>query len=174
MSRMLLTSDLHLGHTNIHKYREGFASAEEHHEIIWDKLATFVTKRDTIIFLGDIAFTQEWLSRIANLKVRKKVLLLGNHDTERDGIKIQHIAEAYDEVHGLLSYRNHWLSHCPIHPQELRGRRGNVHGHLHGNMVWQNHSWSGDAGMETIDNRYINVCVEHTDYQPITWQEATQ
>lgn len=38
-----------------------------------------------------------------------------------------------------------WLSHCPLHPEELRGRL-NIHGHVHTNSV--------------RDQRYINVSFE--------------
>ena len=164
MSKLFITSDLHLGHRNIHKYRTEFPTAEEHHEIIFDNLACSVNKRDSVYFLGDIAFTKEWLARIATLKVRHKVLVCGNHDLEH-GIKMRDMVETYDAVYSLWSKRNYWFTHAPIHPQELRDRKANIHGHLHGNLVLTE---TGE-----IDPRYINACVEHTNWKPISFQNLT-
>lgn len=175
MSRLMITSDLHLGHKNICKYRTQFTSMEEHNETLFENLATTVNKRDTLFLLGDIAFSLEWHQRIAEIKCKHKVLILGNHDTDR-GVKVQHFQGLYDKIHGLLSHRNYWFSHCPIHPQELRNRQGNIHGHLHGNMVWEEQDpeeASGPTFMSPIDQRYLNACVEHTDWKPISFEELT-
>ncbi len=170
----MISSDLHLGHKNIIKYREQFSTAEEHHETIFENLATNINKRDTLFLLGDIAFTLDWHLKIAEINCRHKVLLLGNHDTDRS-VKIHQFAGFYDKVHGLLSHRNYWFSHCPIHPQELRNRKGNIHGYLHGNNVWEkegNQDTFAQA-MDTLDTRYLNACVEHTDWKPISFEELT-
>lgn len=173
MSRLMISSDLHLGHKNIIKYREQFSTAEEHHETIFENLATTINKRDTLFLLGDIAFTLEWHQRIAEINCRHKVLLLGNHDTDRS-VKIHQFAGFYDKVHGLLSHRNYWFSHCPMHPQELRNRLGNIHGHLHGNNVWIDGEAPKEDGFSELDTRYFNACVEHTDWKPISFKELTQ
>lgn len=151
-------SDLHLGHAGITKFRQGFNSAEEHHEILFDNLASNVTKRDTIILLGDVAFTSEWNKRIASIRCLSKVLVMGNHD--RDKLTITELAETYDKIYSLVSMRKVWLSHCPIHPEELRRRKGCFHGHTHYNNI--------------SDARYVNLSVEQTNFMPITWQEAEE
>lgn len=168
MSRLLLTSDLHLGHKAICKYRTQFSSAEEHHEIIYDNLATNVNRRDSLILLGDIAFTPEWLAKIGEIKCVKKTLILGNHDLER-GMKFTDLVGVYDDVQSLMSKRNTWFSHCPIHPQEMRNRKYCVHGHLHNKVVTEDGCDYGDP-----DPRYWNVCVEHTGYKPISFHELEQ
>ena len=165
MSRLLLTSDLHLGHKNICKYRSMFSSAEEHHNIVFDNLATSIRKRDTLWLLGDIAFTKEWLARMKEIKCIRKVLISGNHDTER-GIHMKDLVDVYDDVFSLVSHRNVWFSHCPIHPQEIRNRKLCIHGHLHDQIVADN------LGQQ--DKRYVNVCVDHTDFKPITFQEIIE
>jgi calcineurin-like phosphoesterase family protein len=171
MSRLLFTSDLHLGHKNIVKFRPGFSSAEEHHEILFDNLATSVNKRDSIVFLGDIAFTDEWLLRIQSIKCARKLLVLGNHDTERTSFK--NIVLAYDRIESLYSKRNMWFSHCPIHPDEFRGKTHNIHGHLHDKIVLMDKFSEYSYQFEKVvpDERYINVCVEHTDYKPIQFSD---
>lgn len=152
----MLSSDLHLGHRAICKYRTQFTSEEEHNETVFENLATGVNKRDSLILLGDVAFTKEWLYRLNEIHCVKKTLILGNHDTDRQ-ITIKELAEVFDSIHSLWSNRNVWFSHCPIHPQELRSRKFNIHGHLHDSIV--------------DDPRYINVCLEHTNYKPISYQE---
>lgn len=161
MSRLMICSDLHLGHKNIHKYRTQYATAEEHHEDIFERIATGVKKRDTLYLLGDIAFTKEWLERIKEIRCRYKLLVCGNHDTER-GITMKDIVESYDDVKALHSKRNYWFTHCPIHPQEIRGRLGVVHGHCHSHNIID--GWADES-------RYYNACLEHTNYKPISFED---
>lgn len=164
MSRLMLAADLHLGHKNITKYRTQFSSAEEHHETILDNIKSSVNKADSLWLLGDIAFDKHWLSRVSEIKCRRKVLILGNHDTDRS-IKIRDLVEVYDEVHSLVSHRNIWFSHCPIHPQELRNRDFNIHGHLHGDIVKLYDS-------NYMDKHYINVSIEHTGFKAVSFEEV--
>jgi len=170
MSRLMITSDLHLGHTNICKFRTQFSSPEEHHETVFENLATNIRKRDSVYFLGDIAFTKEWLARIAEINCVKKTLILGNHDTEK--LKISEIIETFDAVHSLQKRRNTWFSHCPIHPGEFRGSALNIHGHLHGKVVIKLINCNRVGSCR--DDRYFNACVEHTDYKPISFAEIIE
>lgn len=155
----MLGADLHLGHRNIHKYRPKFATAEEHHEVIFDNFASQITKRDSVILLGDVAFTPEWVHRLAEIPCQKMTIVLGNHDTERD-VTPQDLADVFHNVTGLLSKNGVWMSHCPIHPDELRGKKYNFHGHTHSYCI--------------PDTRYVNICVEHWDYGPISFQKALE
>lgn len=153
----MIASDLHLGHRNIFKYRTAFSSAEEHHEIIYDNLASNIDKKDTLILAGDVAFTAEWLAKIGEINCKKKVLILGNHDSER--LHISQLVGVYDEIHSMLSHKGAWITHAPIHDSELRGKL-NIHGHTHSAIV--------------PDNRYINVCVEHTNWKPVELSTLVQ
>lgn len=155
VARSMIASDLHLGHKNIAKYRVKFKTSEEHDEIVFDNLASNVNKRDSLIFLGDVCFTQYWLDKIDSINCVKKTLILGNHDTEK--LHITQLVKVYDQIHGLWSKRNAWFSHCPIHPDEMRDRSYNIHGHSHQNVI--------------DDPRYINACLEHTNYRPISFQD---
>lgn len=172
MSRLMLSSDLHLGHKNIYKFRPEFSSSEEHHEVLFDNLASNVNKRDSLILLGDIAFDKVWLERIKGIKCAKKLLVCGNHDLDF-GLKMVDLVTVYDEIKALYTKRNYWFSHCPIHPQEMRGRCGNIHGHLHHKKVQQEYRGDGDYVGDVDDRSYINVCVEHTNWKPISFKEAT-
>lgn len=150
MGRVWIAADLHLGHRSIYKYRD-FPTAEEHHETVWDTLCATVGKRDTILLLGDICFTEEWAKKLGGLACNK-ILIMGNHDHAYLG--------CYNRVEALLSYKGCWLSHCPIHPDELEeGRRlYNIHGHLHGGFI--------------NDPRYFNVGLEHTDMTPVLFADV--
>lgn len=161
----MITSDLHLGHNNIHKFRDGFCSAEHHHDVMFENLAMNIKKRDSLILLGDIAFDKYWLNEIKKIKCVKKTLILGNHDTE-NGIKFSDFAGVYDEVHSLYARRNVWFSHCPIHSHQFRGKILNIHGHLHGKLV--------RTELFDKDDRYLNACVEHTKYMPISFADLIE
>lgn len=157
MSRLMLAADLHLGHKNITKFRTQFSSAEEHHEIVLENMKLSVNKADSLWLLGDIAFTKDWLVRLQEIKCRRKVLILGNHDLER-GVKFHDLVGIYDEVHALVSHRNYWFSHAPIHESEIRGKLANIHGHIHSAAIDSPH--------------YQCVSLEHTDYKASSFEEV--
>lgn len=155
MSTVWFFGDAHLGHANIYKHRD-FPTNEDHHALIKENYHKVVTKRDTVYFMGDTAFTFEALEEVRTWTAEKKILIVGNHDLER-GIKMEHLVEAYDEVYAFKRYREFWLSHAPIHPSELRGKV-NIHGHVHA---------------ETIkDARYFNTSLENIEYTPINIEEV--
>lgn len=70
----------------------------------------------------------EALERLNEVPGRKR-LVRGNHDQFQLGV----YAKYFEEVHGFLRYKEMWLSHCPIHPQEMYRCKANVHGHIHKN-----------------------------------------
>lgn len=134
-------SDLHFGHKNIHNYRK-FTNSEAHNrQMIKDDWNVLVSKRDDVYVLGDAVFTMETIKDIHELPGRK-FLVRGNHDT----LDTSAYLKVFAQVYGLLKYKEFWLSHAPIHPQELRGRI-NLHGHVHYNSV--------------KDSNYFNCCVEN-------------
>ena len=148
---VLFTSDLHLGHRAICKYRPRFKTTEEH-DRYWINKILSLGKRDILFILGDFLFDsehyEEYLKELKTAKCRIK-LILGNHDSRNlykdcidSNIKIQL---------PLFSYKNMWLSHCPIHETELRRRYGCVHGHLHNSVL--------------EDQRYFDVCPEKHNYE---------
>ena len=154
MSNVWFISDIHAGHLNQTRWRTGFKDEEEIFNIVKQNYHDLVGKRDTCYFLGDIAFNQMRLWDIASWAGQKKVLIVGNHDTER--IPMRDLCNAFDEVHSLLKYKKFWLSHAPLHPDELRGKI-NVHGHTHHHVI--------------DDPRYVNVCLEQINYRPINLLE---
>lgn len=155
MANVWFTSDLHLGHKNIHKFRTQFESEEHHRAIVKENYHKVVTKRDKVFFLGDIAFTKETLEDVGKWTAERKVLIVGNHCL--DSVPMTEVVKHFDEVYSLLKYKMFWLSHAPIHPQELRGKF-NLHGHVHYQSV--------------PDERYLNCCLENTEFSPIDLNEV--
>lgn len=134
-------SDLHFGHKNIEKFRTHVKSEEDNRQQIVSCWSEVVTKRDDVYVLGDACFTPDTLPVFGLLEGRK-FLIRGNHDE----LLTRHYLLYFREVYGLLKYKEFWLSHAPIHPDELRGKI-NLHGHVHYNSV--------------NDPRYFNCCVEN-------------
>lgn len=155
----LFLSDLHLDHQGITKFRSGFESTEHHNAVIKENYHKVVRPKDTVWFLGDVAFSLEALEDLKSWNGTKHVVL-GNHcgssESKKRGYDIKDMMEVFSSIHGFTRKYNHWLSHCPVHPDELRGRF-NVHGHLHSNLI--------------DDPRYLNVCMEHIDYTPISLEQ---
>ena len=135
------TSDLHFGHVNIHKFRPNFTSDQHHQEAVVKEWQSKITKRDVVYVLGDAAFTMEGINTFANLPGRK-YLIRGNHDLCDTSAYLK----VFDEVYGLIKYKEFWLSHAPIHPDELRNKV-NLHGHVHFSTL--------------KDTRYFNCCLEN-------------
>jgi calcineurin-like phosphoesterase family protein len=87
-------------------------------------------------------------------------IILGNHDDRwlLNPTCMRLYADMLEPT-SLLRYKRMWLSHCPIHPDEMRKCFGNVHGHTHAHII--------------SDPRYMNVCVENTpDKAPISLDEV--
>lgn len=150
MANVFFIGDMHLGHKNIQNFRPE-RTEEQQYEWLKDSWHYVVGKRDTVYCMGDVAFSHERLEQFSKWQGRK-ILVCGNHDLDQ-GPCMKEQVKYYDDVFSLLKYKEFWLSHCPIHPDELRGRM-NIHGHTHNHIIQ--------------DNRYINVCVENlVNGQPI-------
>lgn len=158
MSKVRFISDLHLGHNRIiefsGKYRGNVTTTEEHDKWIVQQWNTVVSKNDTVMVLGDICFDRDKLHLFKYMKGNKH-LILGNHDK----FGLDEYAHFFSKIHGFTKYKGFWLSHSPIHPQELRGKF-NIHGHVHQNIIQ--------------DPRYISVCVEALEGKPISFEEIQQ
>lgn len=106
-------------------------------------------------FLGDICFKQYSLDIIRALPGDKR-LVLGNHENQFGEFRTRELWDVFNKVHGLHSRKGCWLSHAPIHPEELRGKF-NIHGHVH------------DKTLQ--DPRYVNVSLENCNYFPVDFTE---
>lgn len=156
MSTPRFIADTHLGHKNISKYRKVFESTLHNDLFFMEVLESTCTKRDIMYFLGDSIFDKKYIPFIKSLP-GVKILIMGNHDSEY--VDIKELVNGFDEIHSLVKYKEFWLSHAPIHYDELRGKK-NIHGHVHTNSV------------QSTD--YLNVSVDSSfmKYYPRTLNEV--
>lgn len=143
MADVWFCSDLHFGHKNIGRFREpcGVSSEVENREKIKDDWNSNVTKKGIVYVLGDACFTMDTVEEFGALPGRK-ILVRGNHDN----LDTQVYLKYFESVEGILKYKEFWMTHAPIHPNELRGRV-NLHGHVHFSTL--------------EDPRYYNCCPEN-------------
>ena len=159
MSGVFVISDLHLGHKNILKFagkhRAWADSVDEHDHVLVERIrATCPNKRYLLYILGDVAMHVSKLELLNEIPCRK-ILVRGNHDVYKD----EEYRKYFESIQGLVQYKGFWLSHAPIHPDELRGRK-NVHGHVHHNSI--RNGYTGKCNED-----YINACVENCNGWPI-------
>lgn len=141
MSNIWFCSDLHFGHKNVQNFRKQFISEADNRHAIKKDWMDNVTKRDVVYVLGDAAFTMDSVEEFRWLSGRK-ILVRGNHDKLDTTAYLKH----FEQVYGIIKYQEFWLSHAPIHPDELRGKV-NLHGHTHFHNI--------------DDPRYFNCCPEN-------------
>lgn len=106
---------------------------------------------------------------LANLLHGRKTLILGNHD-----IPIEKYVGKFKKI---LLWRKWKIddvqfvhTHIPIHMtcDNVPGKRSyqfNVHGHIHEKIVMNG---------KQPDLRYLNICVEHTNYTPVNLDDLVQ
>ena len=171
MSNVFLVSDTHFGHVGVTKFlREDgtklrpWDSVEEMDEYMVKAWNETVKPTDKVYHLGDVVINRRALKTLHRLN-GDKVLIKGNHDIFRLEEYTAHFREirAYHVLSGMI------LSHIPIHEQSL-GRFGvNVHGHLHSYRVMKTDTY---LRRQIIDPRYHCVCVEQTDFRPISLEDV--
>jgi calcineurin-like phosphoesterase family protein len=145
---IFFVGDPHLGHRNIARFRSYVKDMEDNtNQFVTAWKQTVCKKHDIVYVLGDAAFSQAGLNVLASLQGRK-ILIKGNHD---DMVSTRDQLNVFEEIHGMLKYKAMWLSHAPIHPNELRGKF-NCHGHVHDATILKEDG--------TPDRRYLNCCVD--------------
>lgn len=160
MSGQYFIGDLHLGHENICKFRDGFTSVEEHDSHLMENIRKCYGKRNSIWLLGDTIFDvkyEDFMVEVCN-NFQHVHNVLGNHCTEnpiRESM-LKRLYGGFDNfhLHGIISKYGFWITHAPIHDAEMRKKVGNIHGHTHRALI--------------DDERYLNVCAENIDYKPVS------
>lgn len=167
MSDIWFISDPHFGHDNIIKFigldgqpvRPGFKDIQHMDMTIVNNWNSTVKPGDKVYCLGDFGNPN-----FAKLLHGKKRLILGNHD-----VKLPQLMEVFQKI-SLIRWWNidgisFVCSHCPIRfdadSLPRRQVQFNVHGHIHEKSVWL------EDKPDTLDLRYVNLCVEHTNYTPV-------
>jgi len=164
---LFVTSDTHWGHAKMLSFVDAngekvrpFASLEEMHEEMVERWNKTVHAKDTVYHLGDVAIPRSGLKMMERLNGRK-ILMRGNHDI----FKLRDYAQYFDDIRGCHFRNGLIFSHIPVHRNCFLSERykGNVHGHLHGNLVMRN-------GKK--DEHYFNACVEHHNFAPVAYEKV--
>jgi calcineurin-like phosphoesterase family protein len=181
MATTFLVSDTHFGHLGVCRFtgpdgvtklRPWDDPAEMDEEMVrrWNER---VRPTDKVYHLGDVVINRRALPTLARLN-GDKVLIRGNHDIFRDDEYREYFRElrAYHVLDGMI------MSHIPLHIDSL-GRFGtNIHGHLHAHRVKRMRGVNAKTGevlySDENDVRYHCVCVEQTDFAPISLEEVKE
>ena len=166
-----ITSDTHFNHKNILNFKDdkgnsvrSFSSVDEMNETIIERWNEVVKPGDKIYHLGDVFFGNiDWITNNWRRLNGKKRLIVGNHDNITNIVK----SGMFEKVQMWRMFEEHNLlfTHVPVSHQSIFHDRvvhkkkplTNVHGHIHNN--------------DSPNGRYLNVCVEKTDYRPINMNE---
>lgn len=166
--KTFLVSDTHFGHSNICKFTDSdgnkirpWDDVNEMDEQLIENWNSVVGPKDKVYHLGDFVINRRCLPIAARLNGRK-ILILGNHDV----FKAKEYLEYFDDVRSYHPLDGFVLSHIPLHRDSLYRWKANIHGHLHQNIVRLEDG--------TPDPKYICVCVEHTNWTPVEFDEIRQ
>ena len=184
MSNRFVISDTHFSHRNSwEKFKlpngeplRPFSSNEEMDETMVERWNSVVKPHDHVYHLGDVAIHKRGLDFIRRLNGHKR-LIRGNHDIYSDTLYRE---VGFEQIHGVRVFVDQWiLSHIPLHPASITDRfRVNIHGHLHAGFVPTIASIGpGVTDCEYTqepDPRYYCVSVEHTNYEPLSFEEVEE
>lgn len=156
-------SDPHFGHANMLNFtrddgtplRPEFPDVEEMDRVMIEKFNSRVGQFEKVYFLGDVSFKLDVFHRVMPQLNGKKRLILGNHDKFKMTEYVKYFEKIYESWQPL---RHVLFTHRPIHLGNHHEKiKVNIHGHTHSHSL--------------DDKRYINMCVEKTDYFPVHWSE---
>ena len=179
MPSVFLISDTHFGHEKtctVFKREDGsplrpFSCAEEMDEYMVKAWNERVKPNDKVYHLGDVVISRKYLSILSRLN-GDKVLIRGNHDI----FKLEDYTNYFRDIRGYHVMNGLILSHVPVHTDSLARFGANIHGHLHAKRVMKPRGIDSKTGSilysDKIDPRYHCVCVEHTDFAPILFEEV--
>lgn len=166
--KTFLISDTHFGHANVLTFtkedgtrlRPYWDTIEDHDEDLIQRWNNTVGVNDKVYHLGDVGFRNYTsLASILNRLNGTKVLIKGNHDN----FKLDQYANHFKDIRAYHVLDKFVLSHIPVHPESVSRWKGNIHGHLHANIV--------EKSPHHPDKRYLNVSVEQISYTPIDFEE---
>lgn len=170
MTNTFIVSDTHFGHKGVCHFLKSdgtklrpWDNPEEMDEYMIEEWNKIVRPNDRVYHLGDVVINRRALKTLERLNGRK-VLIKGNHDI----FKLADYTPFFDDIRGSHVLDGMIFTHIPVHESNLYRFGTNVHGHLHANRVMR----KDETGKEVIDERYLCVCVEHTDFKPITFDEV--
>jgi calcineurin-like phosphoesterase family protein len=173
-------SDTHFGHTNSwEKFKKAdgsplrpFTSNEEMDETMIERWNAKVKENDVVYHLGDVVINKRYLPLLDRLNGSKR-LIMGNHDI----FGHEEYLKYFKKIAGCRVFVDQFIfSHIPLHPDSVTDRfKVNVHGHLHANEVTRKvlaETGPGAYYEDQPDPRYLCVSVEHTNFEPLSFEEV--
>jgi len=163
-------SDEHYNHRRIIEYaKRPFAFVEAMNRYMVHRMMSMIRPNDFVWHLGDFGFgpVNELKERLSWFPGRHG-LVRGSHDRGREAMEdigfcpvVEQAVVRFDGVNVLLSHRP--LEFLP------EGVTGVFHGHVHRADPHDLH----EAGEPTYIQPFnLNLCVEMTDYQPVSYNTA--
>jgi calcineurin-like phosphoesterase family protein len=165
--QIFLISDTHWRHDNIYGFthtfdgvvrriRPQFDCAKDADEFMREQWNSLVKPGDHVWHLGDMTMARnavqqdQFISFVRSLHGYKR-LVLGNHDHFPMHV---YASAGIQKVVGSHRHAGLIYTHWPVHPSSVATPKvlANVHGHIHA---------------QQLPGKYINVCVEHTNYAPV-------
>ena len=165
MGDIFITSDLHFNHDRDFIWKpRGFKDVQEMNEIEIYRYNSVVKPEDTCIIAGDIALGGDPLAaaRLIQRLNGKKILIIGNHDTEAK-LKIyrtNHLFEDIQYAMPLKAAHNKWyVTHFPtITANGEDYRLINLFGHTHQfTNDYENKSYMYHIGVDSHNCYPVNI-----------------
>lgn len=162
MANVFVISDTHFGHHNMYNFlkkdgtrvRAEFQNADEGDRKMIENWNNVVGPKDKVYHLGDV-FIHRKAQYLLSVLNGDKVLIKGNHDI----FSLENYTPYFRDIRAYHVLDRMILSHVPIHKDSIGRFKGNVHGHLHSNIVVDK--------FENPDIFYKSVCVEQINYTPV-------
>lgn len=162
MRSVFVVSDTHFGDSDFVELRREdgsplrpWSTVSEHDEALIENWNKVVGKYDRVYHLGDVVTPRKSLHLLSRLN-GKKVLVRGNHDI----YSLKDYSPYFEDIRGMCVKGGMVLTHAPVHPCCKERFGCNIHGHLHEKQI--------------NDPFYHNVCVEHTDWSPISLEDLEE
>lgn len=154
------TADWHLGHFNIIKYcNRPFEEVIDMRGTILQQYNDRVKHRDTVYFLGDLAFRDVIGDSTIQAMNGKKHFIRGNHDISVNRETLEKYCRSVSDIKEIV-IEGQWivLCHYPMRTWN-KSHHGSwqLHGHSHGTVF-------------PLKNQ-LDVGVDCNNYHPVSYQE---
>lgn len=156
-----ITSDTHLGHTNIIKYcARPYDSAEQMNKDIIQKWNSVVSPQDLVYHLGDFGFgSKADVTQWQHMLHGRIKLIKGNHDNHTNQwYRDCGFVEVYDRP--ILVQDFYLLSHAPLEFMNDYIPFANIYGHVHNDERWK-----------PVTKHSYNACVDVNNFTPVLFDD---
>jgi calcineurin-like phosphoesterase family protein len=157
--KQFVISDLHLGDLGIISFENRpFSSCEEYENTLINNWNTIVSNDDEVFVLGDTSqYSQDKTRDIITKLNGRKILVLGNHDRDRDcQWWLSTGFNSVSEYPIILPEKNIVMSHEPPTYYNNKCHYFYIYGHVHTCEMYQD-----------ITQHSACACVERLEYTPI-------